>query len=146
MAGNLVTDSILKALEASEDIEGVFVFGSLANQNRDAFSDVEIGIVSKNTADALENLTKSIDSLLNTVGKPIQVIRQIQKHTEYVSALYGKAAFPPIGLEVRLVFGQLRYLQEMVQFIDFEVLMDKGGKLTPALDKLRRVRSAEAIA
>ena len=52
MDGNPVIQAVTKALEASEDIEGAFVFGAMANQHRDAFSDVQIGIVAKNTAGA----------------------------------------------------------------------------------------------
>ena len=144
MAGNPVTDSVLKVLENSEDIEGVFVFGSMANQHRDAFSDVRLGIVAKNTADAFAKLTKSSESLLNAVGKPIQVEAHDQNKIQDLSALYGKDTFPPIGLEVQLVYGQLRYLQEMLPYTDYEILIDTGGKLAPALEKLRRTRPAEA--
>ena len=47
MENNPVIQAVVKFLESSDDIEGAFVFGSLVNQRRDAFSDVEIGIVSK---------------------------------------------------------------------------------------------------
>ncbi|MBZ0289598.1 MAG: hypothetical protein K8I30_18390, partial [Anaerolineae bacterium] len=143
MDGNPVIAAVVKALESSEDIEGAFVFGSLANQHRDAFSDVEIGIVAKNTAAAFTSLTKASEAILNAVGKPVQVVRDVQKHTEAVSALYGKDAFPPIGLEVRLVFGQMRYLQEMLPYTDYDIIVDKSGKLAAALEKLRRTRPPE---
>ena len=144
MDGNPVILAVTKALEASEDIEGAFVFGAMANQHRDAFSDVQLGIVAKNTAEAFANLTKASESLLSAVGKPVQVIREVQKHTEIVSALYGKETFPPIGLEVKLVLGQMRYLQEMLPYTDYEILVDKSSKLAPALEKLRRTRPTEA--
>ncbi|MEO8610919.1 MAG: nucleotidyltransferase domain-containing protein [Chloroflexota bacterium] len=146
MEGNPVLQAIVKALEASEDIEGAFIFGSIATQHRDAFSDVEIGIVAKNTAEAFANLTKASESLLSAIGKPVQVIHEVQKRTESAAALYGKDQFPPIGLEVKVIYGQLRYLQEMLPYTDTEILVDKGGKLAPALEKLRRTRPADETA
>lgn len=143
MEGNAVTAAVVKALEANEDVEGAFVFGARANTHRDAFSDVEIGIVAKNTAAALNNLTGASETLLSAVGKPVQIVRTVEKHTESASALYGKDTFPPVGLEVRLVFGQMRYLQEMLPYTDTEILLDKSGKLAPALDKLRHTRPTE---
>jgi hypothetical protein len=144
MAENAVLNKLVPVLESSEDLEGVFVFGALANQQRDAFSDVALGIVAKNTAAALAAAYDGHEALLKVLGKPAQVLEDTRDHVKEISALYGKDGFPPVGLEVKLVYGQMRYLQEMLPYTDYEILVDKGGKLAPALEKLSRTRPAEA--
>lgn len=140
MENNPVTEAVVKFLAGSQDIEGAFAYGSLVNQRRDAFSDVEIGIVAKNTAAALGNVYKQRDALLNAIGKPADTAESAHDHLKVVSALYGKDAFPPIGLEVKLTFGQLRYAQEMLPYTDYAILLDTNSKLAPALEKLRGTR------
>jgi hypothetical protein len=143
MENSPTIQAVVKWLESSDDIEGAFVFGSLVNQNRDAFSDVEIGIVSKNTATAFNNLYGQRETLLNAIGKPAEVVDSVRDHIKIVSALYSRDQFPPIGLEVTLIFGQLRYVQEMLPYTDYQILVDKNDKLAPVLEKLRGTRPAE---
>jgi predicted nucleotidyltransferase len=143
MENNPVIQAVVKFLENSEDIEGAFVFGSLVNQHRDAFSDVEIGIVSKNTAAAFNGLYNQHETLLKAIGDTVEVAESSRDHVKIVSALFGREKFPPIGLEVKLNYGQLRYAQEMLPYTDYHILLDKNGKLAPALEKLRGTRPAE---
>jgi len=143
MEGNPVIEKIKPVLENSAGIEGVFVYGSLVNHHRDAYSDIEIGVVTKNTATALKAAYESYTALLNAVGKPAQVIENARDHLKIVSALYGKDLFPPLGLELKLMYGQLRYAQEMLPYADYAILLDPNGKVAPALEKLRRTRPLE---
>ena len=73
MDNHPVIEAVVNQLKDSVDIEGVFAYGSLANQHRDAYSDVEIGIVALNTAAALGNLYKQRDDLLAAIGTPVEV-------------------------------------------------------------------------
>lgn len=144
MENNPVIQAVVKFLESSDDLEGAFVFGSLVNQHRDAFSDVEIGIVSKNTAAAYNALYSQHEALLKAIGAVVEMAETSHDHVKIVSALFGRSGFPPIGLEVKLLFGQLRYVHEMLPYTDYHILLDKNGKLASALEKMRGTRPPEA--
>jgi predicted nucleotidyltransferase len=144
MENNPALQAVVRFLENSEDIEGAFVFGSLVNQHRDAFSDVEVSIVAKNTAAAFNSLYGQHEGLLKAIGTSVETAHGSRDHIKTVSALFGRSQFPPIGLEVKLIYGQLRYVQEMLPYTDYEILLDKNGKLATALEKLRGTRPPEA--
>lgn len=147
MEGNPVIEKIKALMEAaSGDIEGAFLYGSIANQHRDAYSDVEIGVLVKNTAVALVNTYGQREALLNAIGQPAHILESNRDHVKVVSALYGKDLFPPVGLEVKLTYGQVRYAQEMLPYSDYVILVDPNGKTAAALEKLRRTRPPEATA
>jgi hypothetical protein len=144
MEGNPVIEKLTVLLEADENVEGAFVYGSLVNDHRDAYSDIEFGVLVKNTAAALNTAYDAHPTLLSAVGKPTSILESSRDHVRVVSALYGKDAFPPVGVEVKLTFGQLRYAQEMLPYADYAILTDKSGKVAAALEKLRRTRPPEA--
>ena len=44
-----IVESIVKTVESEESVQGVFLSGSLIDENKDKFSDIDLGIASINS-------------------------------------------------------------------------------------------------
>jgi predicted nucleotidyltransferase len=102
-----IVKTIVDRLEPEPYIEGAFLSGSLVNENRDRFSDVDLGIASQNNPEAAQKAYSLRHHLVNAVGQPVQFVERGWHHCQMIAVLYGKSQFPPIGIEVNLVFRQI---------------------------------------
>lgn len=133
-----VIDLLVAHLENEPSVEGAFLAGSLVNENRDEYSDVDLGVASADSQAAFEAAYALRGRLLAAVGEPVHAIERGWGHCQMVAALYGKSAFPPVGLEVDVVFSQLQHVGEQMPYAPYEVVFDRAGRLKPALDGLPR--------
>jgi hypothetical protein len=138
---NVIVDRISK----ESGIEGVFLSGSLAGADKDEFSDVDLGIASKDNLKDYRKAYGLYEEVLKSLGHPLQVLEREWEHCQMVAALYGKSQFPPIGLEVDLVFSQLKYVTGQMPYRDYEILFDRTGKLATRLEAGPQQQSMEEI-
>lgn len=128
-------DKLTQQLAASAVVEGVYLAGSLATQDQDEFSDVDLGVATANRGPALEAAFALRHEWLRAVGEPLHAIERGWAHCRMIAALYGPARFPPLGLEIDIVFSQLRFVTEQMPHGQYRVLFDRRGRLQPALDR-----------
>lgn len=133
-----IVATIVKELESVSHIEGVFLSGSLANEHEDQYSDIDLGIATRDNPAAFNEVYAMRHQLLITVGQPIQTLERGWQHCLMVAALYGKSQFPPIGLEIDLIFSQLNHVAEQMPYADYRILFDRDGKLRQMLDETSR--------
>lgn len=140
-----VTDAIVECTKDERSVEGVFLSGSLVDAHKDQFSDVDLGIASANIAEDFAQTVALHSSIMSAVGRPIHYIERGWGNCKMIAALYGKSQFPPIGLEVDVIFSQLQHVSEQMPYADFEIVFDKSGLLKKALDKPARRRPKSEI-
>ena len=133
-----IISTLVQELECASCIEGIFLSGSLVNEHKDQYSDIDLGIGTSNTPGAFDEAYALRHHLLNTVGQPIQTLERGWQHCQMVAALYGKSHFPPIGLEIDLIFSQLNHVPEQMPYADYRILFDRTGKLKKVLDEMGR--------
>lgn len=138
-----LADALLEILIQQPQVEGVFLSGSLVNQNRDEFSDMDLGIVSGNSLDSFEQAWGLRFGLMQAWGQPIQYLERGWGNCRMVAALYGKTQFPPMGLELDLVFSQLQHVGQQMPYSQYRVLWDRGGLLGTALEQLPKTPTLE---
>jgi hypothetical protein len=138
-----LTDALLEILIQQPPVEGVFLSGSLVNHNRDEFSDMDLGIVSGNGPDAFEQAWGLRFGLMQAWGQPIQYLERGWGNCRMVAALYGKSQFPPMGLELDLVFSRLQDVGEQMPYSQYRVLWDRRGLLGAALGQLPKTPAPE---
>lgn len=132
-------------LQTISGIEGAFLGGSLANQSADDLSDIDLGIATQNSAEALGAVHASFPLLVAGLGVPLVCLDREWQHCKMVAALYGRSRFPPLGLEIDCVFSQLRHVSEQMPYSDFKIIFDRGGNLESALSKLDRRRPRREV-
>jgi predicted nucleotidyltransferase len=137
--------AIVGELETVSSVEGAFLSGSLANQHLDDYSDVDLGIASSNSSTALDETFAVRRRLLVITGRPIRLLERSWGHCRMVAALYGKSQFPPIGLEVDLVFSQVRHVAEQMPYAPYRIVFDRNEKLQAALAKMSRSRPVQEM-
>ena len=146
MNWQVAVDAIVTELERASSVEGVFLSGSLVDRHRDAFSDVDLGVASRNGAAVFGETFALRHRLLIAAGRPVHRLERGWDHCRMVAALYGKAEYPPIGLEIDIVFSQLRHVAEQMPYAAYRVLFDRRAKLRSALDRLAAWAGAQAQA
>jgi predicted nucleotidyltransferase len=139
-------DAIVAELERAPSVEGVFLSGSLVDRDRDDFSDVDLGVASRDDAEALGETVELRHRLLAAAGRPVHLLERGWEHCRMVAALFGKAEYPPIGLEIDIVFSQLRHVGEQMPYAEYRVLFDSRGRLRAALAELGRSRPPGEVA
>lgn len=137
--------ALVGELETISSVEGAFLSGSLANRHRDDYADVDLGIASSNSASALDETFALHRRVLVAGGRPVRLLERRWGHCRMVAALYGKSQFPPIGLEVDLVFSQVRHVAEQMPYAPYRIVFDRKGKLQVALAKMSRSRPVREI-
>ena len=137
--------SIVAELERASSVEGAYLSGSLVDGNLDDLSDVDLGVASRNGAEVFGEAYDLRHRLLAAAGRPVHRLERGWDHCRMVAALYGKAEYPPIGLEIDLVFSQLRHVGEQMPFAEYRVLFDRRGRLRHALDGLGTARPQTEI-
>lgn len=126
-------------------VEGVFLSGSLANQFQDEFSDIDLGVATVNGAEALDEVFSLRHQLITAVGEPAHSLEQGWGHCKMIAALYGKSLFPPMGLEIDIIFSQLRHVSEQMPYAEYRIVYDRNGKLQPMLARIGRSRPGQDI-
>jgi len=135
-----ILTKITTKLEVISGVEGVFLSGSLVNQDQDDFSDIDLGVATKNSARAFDEVCSLRHQLIGNVGQPIQFLEREWGHCQMIAALYGKSQFPPVGLEVDIIFSQLQHVAEQMPWSEYKILFDRSGQLQPALAEVSQPR------
>jgi hypothetical protein len=139
-----VVDRLVDYLSGHPLVEGAFLGGSLVNEDYDEYADVDLGVASQQGRIAFETVFALRNSMLTAVGEPIHTLERAWEHCRMVAALYGKSVFPPLGLEVDIIFSQLRYAGEQMPYAEYRVLYDPRGRLKWRLDRLPKTRPADS--
>jgi hypothetical protein len=131
-----IVGRIVHLIENQPTIEGAYLCGSLVNEHRDRFSDIDVGIASGDSAGDFEQAYTLREPMLAAIGTPVHVIERGWEHCRLIAALYGKTLFPPVGLEVDLVFSQLQQVSEQMPYAQYVILFDRHGGLKRELDRI----------
>lgn len=145
MDWHLVVDRIVKEAEGEPSVEGIFLGGSLVTDTWDEFSDIDLGIATANSEEALERAYALRTQFAAVVGRPLHVLEKQWDHSRMASLLFGKSLFPPAGLEIDMFFGRLQYIAELMPGASFGVVFDRNGLLAAELEKLDRTRREEEV-
>jgi len=140
-----IIQTIVSQLEGEESVEGAFLSGSLVNEDRDDFSDVDLGIATKNSLEDFDRGHSLRHQIMAAIGQPLHFLERGWAHCKMVAILYGNSEFPPIGIEVDIIFSQLQHVSEQMPYAEYEVVFDRSGKLKEELDKLPRLKPAQEI-
>jgi predicted nucleotidyltransferase len=132
--------SICAELKPCPYIQGIFLGGSLANDDLDAYSDIDLGVVSGNDEAESEAVFALRGRIVELPGPPVHAIERGWDHCRLIAALYGKSLFPPIGLELDVIFSQLQHIGEQMPYSDYRLLFDRNGLVAEALRSLPRGR------
>jgi len=138
-------DVLASKLTTLPSVEGAFLAGSLADQFQDEFSDIDLGIATKNSAKAFSETFALRHQLITAVGEPAHFLERGWEHCKMIAALYGKSQFPPIGLEIDIIFSQLRYVSEQMPYSVYRIVLDRNGKLQPKLAKIGQSKPSQDI-
>src|SRR3990172_7062693 len=118
--GERVVDAIAKVLIREAAVEGVFLSGSLV-AGRDWFSDIDLGVASRNSAEAFRMAWPRRGPIRRGVGPRGRVLERGWGHSRMAALLYGKSLFPPIGLQVDVVFSQIKHVGEQMPYTPHRV-------------------------
>jgi predicted nucleotidyltransferase len=139
-------DRLVARLRREASVEGVYLAGSLVTEQRDAWSDIDLGVATRNGHERLDEALALVPELASTLGTPLATLERAWAHTRVVALLYGKEPFPPFGLQVDLVFSRLKHLGEQMPYVPARVLYDRRGRLERALAALPAERPSTDIA
>jgi len=137
--------TIIKRLETISGVAGVFLSGSLVNEDQDEFSDIDLGIATKNSAKAFNEVYGLRRQILAASVEPICLLEKGWGHCKMIAALFGKTEYPPTGLEADLIFSQLRYVPEQMPYSKSRVVFDRSRKLQAELAMMSQPRPAQEI-
>ena len=137
--------AIITKLETISSVEGAFLSGSLVNEHRDEFSDIDLGIATKNSVRAFDETYVLRHELVAVVGQPIHYLERGWGHCKMIATLFGKSQFPPIGMEVDIIFSQLQYIPEQMPYSEYRIVLDRNGKLQSALAKISQSKPSQEI-
>ncbi len=137
--------TIITRLETISGIDGAFLAGSLVNEYQDDLSDIDLGIATKNSAKAFGRAFALRHELIAVVGQPIYYLERDWGHCKMIAALFGKSQFPPIGLEIDIIFSQLQYVSEQMPYSKYRVVYDLNGRLQSALARISQSKPSQEI-
>jgi predicted nucleotidyltransferase len=141
-----VVNTVIEKVKDEPAVEGIFLFGSFASKKQDEFSDIDIGIATRDTVKDYRKAYGMSADIFAAIGHSIGLLDEEQEHTHMVSALYGKSEFPPAGLKVDLLFGQLKHLAEKIPSEPENILLDRSGGLAAWLEKRATTHAHDDIA
>lgn len=137
--------AITTRLETMATVEGAFLSGSLVNDYRDDFSDIDLGVATKNSAKTFNGTFALRHELIAVVGQPIHYLERGWGHCKMIAALFAKSQFPTIGLEIDIIFSQLQYVSEQMPYSEYRIVFDRNGKLQSALAKVSQSKPRQEI-
>ncbi len=138
-------NAITTMLKGISSVEGVFLSGSLVNAHQDDFSDIDLGVATQSSAEAFDKTFALRHELIAVVGQPIHYLDRVWGNCKMIAALFGKSTFPPIGLEIDIIFSQLRYVAEQMPYSKYRIIFDRMGSLEPALAKTNPPKPKQEI-
>ena len=94
---------IAKQLSEEPGIEGIFLQHPIAEKDCPDSTQVDIGVVTKDTLKDLRKAYGLHADILCSPATPVQMMEREWEHCKEARALYGRSAFPPLGLCVSLV-------------------------------------------
>lgn len=140
-----ILDVLTNRLETFPSVEGVFLSGSLANQYQDEFSDIDLGVATKNSAKAFSEIYSLRHQLITVVGQPTHFLERGWGHCKMIATLYGMSQFPSIGFEIDIIFSQLRHVSEQMPYSEYKIVFDRNGKLQPMLARISQPKPSQEI-
>lgn len=140
-----ILTNIVAIFQATNSVEGAYLSGSLVNEYQDDFSDIDFGVVSHNSAKAFKEMFSLRHRLIEAAGHPIHFLEREWEHCKMIAALYSRSQFPPIGLEIDIIFSQLQYVSEQMPYSRHQVIFDRNGKLQSALNSTSQSKPLQAI-
>jgi len=135
-----IVAAIVEIVCEDQSVEGAFLSGSLVNADRNRWSDIDLGIVSKDTSKDFERVYSLREQIMRSAGRPLHFLERGWQHCRMVAILYGKSQFPPVGLEIDLIVSRLRHVSEQMPYAEYEVVFDRAGRLRRALERLERTK------
>ena len=142
---NSSINGIIKRMRDEPSVEWAFLAGSLADQRRDAFSDIHLGVVSRDTLKDFRKAYALREDILSEIGQPLHLIEREWEHCKMVSVLYGKTKFPPGGLEIDLVFSQLKHLGQQNPHGRYRIIYERSEALKAQFERLPRQKPREEV-
>ncbi len=133
-------------LRAEPGIVGAFVLSPVVEKDCHDTNSVDVGVVTKDTLKDLRKAVGLYEDLLNAIGTPVYLMEREREHGREVRALYGRSAFPPLGLCVSLAFSQLKYVVEQAPCCGYQMLFDRSGAVARQLAEAQPEHPPEAIA
>jgi predicted nucleotidyltransferase len=129
---------IVMMLRSQPAVEGAFLGGSLANEDKDEYADIDLGIAAGNSDDAMNAAWALRDRIIRLVGAPAHVAERSWDHCRMTAVLYSRTQFAPIGLELDLIVSRLEHVGEQMPYSEYQIIFDRAGQLNAALDKQTR--------
>lgn len=127
--------AIVMMLRGEPKVEGAFLGGSLANEDKDEFSDIDLGVVSCCDDAALDAVWALRERIIKLVGTPAHIAERSWDHCRMAAVLYPRTQFAPIGLELDLIFSAVQHVGEQMPYSEYQIIFDRNGELTAALDR-----------
>jgi predicted nucleotidyltransferase len=126
---------IVMMLRGEPAVEGAFLGGSLANEDKDEWSDIDLGIVSSDSAHAMQAAWALRERIIRLVGTPAHTAERAWDHCQMIAVLFPKTQFVPIGLELDLIFSEVQHVGEQMPYSEYQIIFDRAGHLNAALDR-----------
>lgn len=127
--------AIVMMLRGEPAVEGAFLGGSLANEDKDEFSDIDLGVVSCCEEAALDAAWVLREQIIKLIGAPAHIAERTWDHCRMAAVLYPKTQFAPIGLELDLIFSDVQHVGEQMPYNEYQIIYDRAGELNAALDR-----------
>jgi hypothetical protein len=89
---------LIEPLEGAAFVVGAYVGGSQATADHDQLADIDLGVATRDTEDALEATYALGDGMLRGIGAPLEIVRRGWAHCRMIAALCGADRYPPCGL------------------------------------------------
>ena len=140
-----ILTNIVTILKSMNSVEGAYLSGSLVNEHQDDFSDIDLGVATKNSKKAFSEIFTLRHQLITAVGEPTHFLERGWEHCKMIAVLYGKSQFPSIGLEIDIIFSQLRHVSEQMPYSEYRIVFDRNGKLQPMLAKVSQSKPSQEI-
>ncbi|MFX1538816.1 MAG: hypothetical protein ACFFDI_31900, partial [Promethearchaeota archaeon] len=126
-------------------VNGIFLSGSLANKNQDAYSDIDIGVTTKNSLKDFEKVYASRHQIVRTVKGFSHSLDRGWGNCKMIAALYNSTEYPPIGLEIDIIFSEIHHVKEQMPYAKYKVLFDASGELEELLSNIPQIRPKSDI-
>jgi hypothetical protein len=126
---------IVMMLRGEPAIEGAFLGGSLANEDKDEWSDINLGIASAEGVVALDAAWGLRERIIRLVGAPAHIAERNWDHCRKAAVLYPRTQFAPVGLALNVIFSELQHAGEQMPYSEYQIIFDRAGRLHAALDR-----------
>jgi hypothetical protein len=140
-----VANIVASKLKEEPAIQGAFLHHSVAGDDCPDSTYIHISIVSKDTLKDLRKAYGMYEDLLQAIGQLVYITTYEQGHSKGVRALFGRTAYPPVGLNVHLSFCQLKHVTEQDVCASCQLLFDHTGAVKEQLMQVPGETPAERL-